>query len=75
MVPVVDEAKYVSDPSASPSYGHTTDGPQMSDGWVENRLEQAVGRELADQILLESYEKWELRVSPDGNVRRQEVDR
>jgi hypothetical protein len=60
---VVAEAKY-----GSSGYGETADGKQMSRRWVENRLDHAVGDTLADQILREGYERWELRVAPDGTV-------
>jgi len=41
---------------------------QMSDRWIEDRLEDALSPELFDQILLEGYDKALLRVDRFGNV-------
>jgi hypothetical protein len=60
---VVGEAKF-----GSSRLGTTKDGMQMSENWVDNRLEKAVGRETADDIQLEGYDRWLLRVDENGNV-------
>ena len=60
---VVAEAKF-----GSSRLGTTKDGMQMSENWVDNRLEKAVGRETADDIQLEGYDRWLLRVDENGNV-------
>lgn len=41
---------------------------QMSDRWIEDRLEDALSPELFDEILLEGYDKALLRVDKFGNV-------
>jgi hypothetical protein len=60
---VVMEAKY-----GDAGYGMTADGKQMSEPWVDNRLNDTVGKTMADQIRLDKYERWELRVDAQGNV-------
>ncbi len=60
---VVVEAKY-----GTSTYGTTADGPQMSQRWVNNRLEQAVGLDMAITIRSEGYVRRELRVAPSGSV-------
>ena len=42
---LIVEAKY-----GSGKLGETTDGKQMSQQWIENRLDEAVGKEKADEI-------------------------
>ena len=66
---VVGEAKY-----GKSGYGMTEDGPQMSDEWVDNRLDDAVGKAKADEIRSDGYEKWELRVDENGNVTPKKID-
>ncbi|OUL31315.1 hypothetical protein BV372_20350 [Nostoc sp. T09] len=60
---VVGEAKY-----DTAGYGQTQSGKQMSEPWADARLDHAVGKKLADQIRLDGYERWELRVDPSGKV-------
>jgi hypothetical protein len=60
---VVGEAKY-----DTAGYGQTQSGKQMSQPWTDARLDHAVGKKLADQIRLDGYERWELRVDPSGKV-------
>jgi len=64
---VITEAKY-----GSSKLGNTQDGPQMSDKWINNRLDDAVGQETADQIRKAQakgqVEKWLLRVDEKGAV-------
>ena len=40
--------------------GNTLDGKQMSTSWIDNRLDSAVGKEMADKIRLDSI------ISPDS---------
>jgi hypothetical protein len=65
---VVAEAKY-----GESGYGVTRSGKQLSDPWTDARLDHAVGRTLADQIRLEGYERWELRVDSSGKVTRTKI--
>ena len=37
----------------SATLGNTLDGRQMSDNWIDKRLDAAVGKERADQIRME----------------------
>lgn len=60
---VIGEAKF-----GSSQLGKTQDGMQMSENWIDNRLEKAVGRETADDIQLEGYDRWLMRVDESGNV-------
>jgi hypothetical protein len=60
---VVIEAKY-----DKATYGMTKSGKQGSGKWVDKNLNQSVGRDLANQIRAEGFERWELRVMPDGQV-------
>ncbi len=62
---VIAEAKYNTSKLSDTKYGK-----QMSDAWIEgsNRLEKAVGRDLADVIFLEGYDRILVNVSNDGNV-------
>jgi hypothetical protein len=65
---VITESKY-----GSSSLSTLQDGTkQMSDKWIDARLNDAVGSELADKIRLAdadgSVEKWLLQVDSSGNV-------
>lgn len=62
---IIGEAKY-----GTSQLGKTLDGKQMSSTWIEGsgRLENAVGKDLADEILLEGYEKVMVRIKTDGTV-------
>jgi hypothetical protein len=60
---VIGEAKF-----GSSQLGKTQDGMQMSENWIDNRLEKAVGRETADDIQLEGYDRLLLKVDENGNV-------
>lgn len=35
----------------------------MSDRWIEDRLEAAVGKDMADEILMEGYDRQLVRVN------------
>lgn len=59
---VIAEAKY-----NNITLGKTKDGTQMSDKWIENRLEKAVGQEKKDEILnTKKYQKVLYRIMPNG---------
>ena len=62
---VIAEAKY-----GSGKLGTTLDGPQMSDPWIKgrNRLANAVGKDMIDEIMEEGYSKMLVRVSSDGTL-------
>jgi len=62
---IIAEAKY-----GKSRLGMTTDGPQMSKGWIEGskRLENAVGKEKADEILSSGYGSRLIRIKPDGTL-------
>ena len=66
---IIGEAKY-----GSSKLGSTLDGKQMSDNWVDKRLVDAVGEEMADDIALEmminpdNVQKQLVNISTDGNV-------
>jgi hypothetical protein len=66
---VITETKY-----GSSRLGNTQDGPQMSDNWIDKRLDKAVGPKEADNIrdsmLDGKVEKWLLKVDESGNVTR-----
>ena len=48
----------------------TTDGPQMSEGWIKgsDRLKNAVGEEKAEEILNTKYGSRLIRIKPDGTI-------
>lgn len=62
---IIGEAKY-----GSSTLGNTRDGAQMSDTWIKgsDRLVNAVGKDLADDIFLEGYGKTVVRIKPDGSM-------
>ena len=66
---IIGEAKY-----GSSKLGSTLDGKQMSDNWVDKRLVDAVGEEMADDIVLEmminpdNVQKQLVNISTDGNI-------
>lgn len=66
---MVVESKY-----GSSQLGDTLDGKQMSDSWINgdvtgnSRLVEAVGKDMADDILFEGYGKMVVNVKPDGTV-------
>jgi hypothetical protein len=61
---VVGEAKYVTDPVGKPTYGESAAGKQGTQPWSDANLDQAVGRQMADEIRRDGYEFWELRYDP-----------
>ena len=61
---VVAEAKY-----NTAQLGKTQDGPQMSGGWIDKRLQKAVGSDLTDVINSQGYDSLLVRVMPDGSVK------
>ena len=60
---IIGEAKY-----GSSKLGSTKDGMQMSDTWINgsNRLVNAVGKDVADDILLEGYGRILVNITSDG---------
>ena len=42
--------------------------PQMSYGWITDRLVDAVGKDMADEILLSGFDSVLANVSPDGKI-------
>ena len=68
---VIGEAKY-----GSSGLGNTRDGMQMSDTWINgsDRLVNAVGKEVADDILLEGYERTIVNIAPDGTINITNLD-
>ena len=61
---VVADAKY-----GTSQLGTLKDGTrQMSDDWIDNRLNQEVGRRIADELREAGYERMVLRVDEFGNV-------
>lgn len=63
---VIGEAKY-----GSSQLNMTRDGKQMSDSWINgsDRLTNAVGKDIADDILLEGYSKQVINISPNGDIK------
>ena len=72
---IIVESKY-----GSSQLIETTDGKQLSDEWVDKRLDGAVGKEKADEIRLEqatnpdNVEKAVAKIDAGGNVTYQAVD-
>jgi len=72
---IIEEAKY-----GSSKLGSTLDGKQMSDNWIDKRLVDAVGEEMADDIILEmmlnpdNVQKQLVNISTDGNVTTKILD-
>ena len=61
---VVTEAKY-----GTSQLGTLKDGTrQLSESWIDDRLEREVGDETARKIIKSDYERWVLRVDSNGNV-------
>lgn len=48
----------------------------MSDTWIEgkNRLEKVVGKDAADDILLEGYDKTLVNIREDGSIITKALD-
>ncbi len=68
---IIGEAKY-----SGSKLSKTKDGRQMSDTWIEgkNRLEKAVGKDVADDILLEGYDKTLVNIREDGSIITKTLD-
>jgi hypothetical protein len=61
---MVEETKYNSS-----DYGNTKDGKQMSEKWIDNRLDDAVGdRDKVEDIRSRGYSRRAYRVYPDGSI-------
>jgi hypothetical protein len=73
---IINETKYGS----SDLNQHTADGPQMSDPWIENRLDDAVGFDKAEDIRAEAttnpsnVQKVVTVIDPNGNVSTHTID-
>lgn len=68
---IIAEAKY-----GTSKLGKTLDGKQMSDSWINGsgRLEDAVGKDVADDILLEGYERRLVHIEVDGKIISKLID-
>ncbi len=60
---IIAESKYGSSQLSNTK----SSGKQMSELWIEDRLEASVGKDMADDILLEGYDRQLVRVNV-GNV-------
>ena len=64
----------------SAQLGETADGKQMSESWIDNRLDSAVGKEKADEIRMEkimnsdNVGSFVARVDESGNVTYDKLD-
>jgi hypothetical protein len=73
---IIGEAKY-----GSSTLSYTKDGKQMSDTWIDNRLDKAVGEKTADEIVLEMMsnpdcvQKQLINISSDGNISYKLLDK
>ena len=72
---IIAEAKY-----GSSRLSKLVDGtPQMSDDWIEGgkstpRLELSVGKDVADDILLEGYDRVLVTINKDGKITTHKLD-
>ena len=72
---IIADAKY-----GSAQLIDTQDGKQMSDSWVDKRLDESVGKDKADDIRMEALlnpdnvGKYIVRVDSDGNVSYDKID-
>ena len=72
---IIGEAKY-----GSSKLGSTLDGKQMSDNWIDKRLVDAVGEEMADDIITEmmlksdNVQKQLINILTDGNIKTKILD-
>ena len=72
---IISEAKY-----GSSRLGNTNDGKQMCSNWIDNRLDDAVGKTKADEIRLEmllnpeNVESHLVNISKNGEVTRSLLD-
>lgn len=64
----------------SSQLGETSDGKQMSESWIDNRLDNAVGKEKADEIRMEKIMNGDnvgsfvAHVDESGNVTYDKLD-
>lgn len=77
------ETKYKGSANLSPANPETGLARQMSDDWIKgvdpddisgSRLEQALGRELANQVNKEGYQRLIANVAPDGSITHKLID-
>jgi hypothetical protein len=62
------EGKYTGSASLNPANQTTGLPRQMSDDWIQQKLVDAVGQDLADDILDAGYTRVLAKVAPDGTV-------
>lgn len=73
---IIAEAKY-----GTSQLSDTLDGKQMSDYWIDKRLDGAVGKEKADEIRMEELKKPEnvkhllIRIDEKSNVQEYNIDK
>ncbi|MEW8693369.1 MAG: RHS repeat-associated core domain-containing protein, partial [Candidatus Thiodiazotropha endolucinida] len=68
------EGKYTGSARLNPENPATGLPRQMSDQWIDNRLNDAVGTNVARDIRASGYERVLARVAPDGSVAYQLVN-
>jgi hypothetical protein len=76
------EPKYliVDSKYGSSQLSDTKDGKQMSDEWIDKRLDEAVGKEKADEIRMEQIENTDnigkavAHIDSDGNIAYTDID-
>lgn len=72
---IIADAKY-----GKAQLSETQDGKQMSESWIDNRLDQSVGKERADEIRLEkvlnpdNVGSYVSHIDGDGNVTYDKLD-
>ena len=72
---IISEAKYDTS-----QLRMTKDGKQMSSNWIDNRLDKAVGKEMADKIRMESIlnpdnvQSQLINVTPEGAINKWILD-
>lgn len=62
------EGKYTGSASLNPANPSTGLPRQMSDAWIQQKLPDAVGQNLADDIIDAGYSRILAKVAPDGTV-------
>lgn len=69
---IIVESKY-----GSSKLSETADGKQMSENWIDNRLDEAVGKEMADEIRMSDSSEvgsYVSRVDSEGNIEFDKLD-
>lgn len=58
----------------------TNDGKQMSANWIDNRLEDAVGKEMSDKIRMEAIsnpnnvQSQLINITSEGSINKSDLD-